>query len=159
MRIFVIQLLALSFGLASTAAGAQQLRNPADPAPRTATTLQPPVPTATGNRILTTPRAMPALTRDANQPATPNPAISQQTRCLQTAERTIRAPSDHRIAVAQRRLAATDIQRTVNNAAARDPADRSGLRAQRNAQQAAITRERSSARQQLAIAQRNCIGD
>lgn len=122
-------------------ASAQTLRNPADPPPRA------------GLRAVEPPRQ---LSGDVTRPATPNPALSPQQRCLQAAERSVRPASDQRVATAQRRLASTDIRRAAAGGDAADPADRSGLRAQRNAQQRAIGRERASAAQRLAVAQAGC---
>lgn len=122
-------------------AGAQALRNPADPPPRAG--LRPVEP-------------VPRLSPDVTRPATPNPALSPRQRCLQAAERMVRPGAEARLATAQRRLAATDTRRAAIAADATDPTDRSGLRAQRNAQQRAITRERNATAQRLAVAQANC---
>ncbi len=144
--------------LATGAASAQQLRRPADP-PATPSVSQP-VTTAPANTLQPPPTpAARTLSNDVTRPATPNPALSPRTRCLQATGQSIQAPSDTRVAAAQRRLAATEVQRTARNADASDPTDQSGLRAQRNAQQRAITRERNAAAQQLSQAQHNCIGE
>lgn len=138
-RLMLVPLLAW-LCLAHTVA-AQTLRNPADPPPRA------------GLRAVEPPRQ---LSGDVTRPATPNPALSLQQRCLQAAERSVRPASDQRMATAQRRLASTDIRRAAAGGDAADPTDRSGLRAQRDAQQRAITRERNASAQRLAVAQANC---
>ncbi|MCD9027196.1 hypothetical protein LDO26_03075 [Luteimonas sp. BDR2-5] len=160
MRTSTIRLFAAALALASTAAAAQQLRRPPDPPP-TPTVLQPTTPAPTGTATLQPPPSTPVrtLSDDVTRPVTPNPALSPRERCLQTAGQAIQPPSDNRVAASQRRLAATEVQRTARNADATDPTDQSGLRAQRNAQQRAIVRERNAANQQLSLAQRNCIGE
>ncbi|WP_143704006.1 MULTISPECIES: hypothetical protein [Luteimonas] len=157
-RCLLLLCVASSLAFAATSASAQQLRRPADPLPTPAPALRPIDATPTGNSVLQPPPPVRGLTDDANRPVSPMPALSPRARCLQTARQSIQAPSDYRIAAAQRQLAATDVQRAARNADATDPTDRSGLRAQRNAQQRAIVRERNAARQQLTVAQNNCIG-
>lgn len=124
---------------------AQQLRNPADPPPRAGQTLRqveppPRIPTATG-------------TRSASDPAQINAA---RERCLQRATASIQPTSTARVAGAQRRAAAIETQRAARGGDAADPTDQSGLRAQRDAQQRAATRERNAAIQRLSVARANC---
>lgn len=132
-------LLTLLIATAAAPVFAQQLRNPADPPPRTPALRQvepsPRLPTHVGANAA----------RDA-----------AQERCVQAASRTIQPTSNARVASAQRRAAAIETQRAARGGAARDPTDQSGLRAQRDAQQRVATRERNAANQRLAVAQGNC---
>ncbi|ATD66785.1 hypothetical protein CNR27_04435 [Luteimonas chenhongjianii] len=125
---------------ASFPALAQQLRNPADPPARASGSLRP----------VDAPSRLPA---QIETPATRDPA---RERCLQQAARTITPTSDARIRSAQRRAAAIETQRAARGGDAADPADRSGLRASRDAQQRAAVRERNAANQRMAIAEANC---
>ena len=140
MRCHLLMIAIFALSAASTTS-AQTLRNPADPPSRT--TLRPAEP----------PRQ---LSNDVTRPIGPMPALSPQQRCLQTAERMVQPASDQRIAAAQRRLASTETRRAATAADATDLTDRSGLRAERDAQQRAISRERNAAAQRLAVAQANC---
>jgi hypothetical protein len=133
-------LLMLLIATATAPAFAQQLRNPADPPPRAAPVLRqaepsPRLPTHVGANAA----------RDA-----------AHERCVQAASRSIQPTSNARVASAQRRVAAIETQRAARGGDARDPTDQSGLRAQRDAQQRAATRERNAASQRLAVAQGNC---
>lgn len=125
---------------ATTPALAQQLRNPADPAPRPAGAL----------RHVEGPPRLPANV-DA-----PRAEDIARARCLQQVGRTIQPTATARVTGAQRRAAAIETQRAARGGDAADPTDRSGLRAQRDAQQRLATRERSAAQQRLDMAQRNC---
>lgn len=146
MRIATALTTSLLIAAFAAPACAQQLRNPADPPPRAGQSLRQiePVPriprTATGTRSVADPAADPAA----------------RTRCLQRATATIQPTAAARVTVAQRRAAATETQRTARGGDAADPTDRSGLRAQRDAQQRAATRERNAGQQRLALAQSNC---
>lgn len=141
MRIALI-FVAATLGLMPTGpVAAQALRHPADPPAHTA--LRPP-PTI---------RELPT---DVTRPVDPVPALSPQQRCLHTAERAVQPVSDQRIAAAQRGLGAAETRRTATGGDVTDPTDRSGLRAQREAQQRAIARERGDAAQRLAVARANC---
>lgn len=133
-------LLTLLTATAIAPAFAQQLRNPADPPPRSGPALR-------------QAEASPRLPTHVGEHAAHD---SARERCVQAASRTIQPTSDARVASAQRRAAAIETQRAARGGDARDPTDQSGLRAQRNAQQRAATRERNAASQRLAIAQSNC---
>ncbi len=139
-HVLLLITLSLAAGMAS-GASAQTLRNPADPPPRS------------NLRAVEPPRR---LSEDVTRPTTPTPALSPRTRCLQAATRAVQPVSDQRIAAAQRRLAATETRRAASLAEADDLSDRSGLRAQRDAEQRALTRERNAAAQRLAVAETNC---
>jgi len=136
----IILLTTLLIATATAPAFAQQLRNPADPPPRPASALRQAEPS---------PRLPTHVGADAARDAA-------HARCVQAASRTIQPTSDARVAGAQRRAAAAETQRAARGGDARDPSDRSGLRAQRDAQQRAATRERNAANQRLAVAQGNC---
>ncbi len=145
MRITPALTTSLLIAALSVPAFAQQLRNPADPPPRAGQALRHPesaphIPTAIG-------------TRSAPGP-TGNDAA--RARCLQRATATIQPTGDARVASAQRRSAAVETQRAARGGDAADPTDRSGLRAQRDAQQRAANRERTATQQRLAVAQGNC---
>lgn len=133
-------ILTVSALLACASVSAQQLRNPAA------------APTPTGpalRQIEPAPRSPTAVgTRTAPDPA--------RDRCLQRASAVIQPTSNARVASAQRRAAAVETQRAARGGDAADPTDQSGLRAQRDAQQRAATRERNAASQRLAVAQANC---
>lgn len=119
---------------------AQQLRKPSSAPPPIGPTLR---------QVAPAPRLPTALgTRTTDEIA--------RERCLQQATRTIQPTGNARVAVAQRRLAAVETQRAARGGDAADPTDRSGLRAQRDIQQRAATRERNAARQRLAVAHSNC---
>ncbi|VXC06397.1 conserved exported hypothetical protein [Luteimonas sp. 9C] len=125
-------------------ATAQQLRDPADPPPHAGQTLRqvepaPRIPTATG-------------TRSAADPS----GNAARDRCLQRATASIQPTSHARVASAQRQAAAVETQRAARGGDAADPTDRSGLRAQRDASQRMVTRERTAANQRVALAQANC---
>lgn len=119
---------------------AQQLRNPADPAPRPPGAL----------RHVEAPPRLPANVD------TPRAEDVARERCLQQVARTIQPTATARVTGAQRRVAAIETQRAARGGDAADPTDRSGLRAQRDVQQRLATRERNAAQQRLDMAQRNC---
>lgn len=145
MRIALVLTLLLLTAVAGLPAFAQQLRDPANPPPLAGQALRqvapaPPIPTASG-------------THTAAEPA---PDMAARARCLQRATATIEPTATARVATAQRRAAAVETQRAARGGDAADPTDRSGLRAQRDAQARAATREGNAARQRLALAQANC---
>ncbi|MET0328332.1 MAG: hypothetical protein ABW163_06145 [Luteimonas sp.] len=144
MRIAIAMTTSLLIACAALPASAQQLRNPADPPPRAGQALRqveppPRIPTAMG-------------TRSAADAA----GNAARERCLQRATASIQPTSNARVASAQRRAAAVETQRAARGADATDPTDRSGLRAQRDAEQRTATRERNAASQRIAVAQANC---
>jgi hypothetical protein len=132
--------------LALTGTSWAQVRNPADPAPRTVQNMRPAVVPAP---------AVPAPPIAPVQPVRTPPAGTAQQRCIDNANSTIRAPAQPGLAASQRRLADIDQQQLRNSATPNSAAARNAQAAQ-IAQQRQISRESNRVDQQLSVATRNC---
>lgn len=138
--------LASIVALALTGASWAQVRNPADPAPRTVQNMRPAVVPAP---------AVPVPPIAPVQPVRTPPAGTAQQRCIDNANSTIRAPAQPGLAASQRRLADIDQQQLRNSATPNSAAARNAQAAQIT-QQRQISRESNRVDQQLSVATRNC---
>lgn len=122
-----------------------QVRNPADPAPRTVQNMRPPVATMPPAPVQPVPV----------QPVRTPPGGTAQQRCIDNANTAIRAPAQPGLAASQRRLAEIDQQQLRNSATPNSAAARNAQAAQL-VQQRQVSREHARVDQQLSVATRNC---